>query len=137
MTDEAPTPNVPLLKQTLARIEANPAEWTQDSWRCGAGMCFAGWATQIDGGIWYTDDPDSNNRWVGWTPRAAALVAEAADHPEDVQEADGRVRVIHIRERAQRILGLDKDRADELFDSGNSLGDIRRIVGELCEEAES
>ncbi len=35
------SPNLPLLRQTLEAIKANPETWDQSAWRCSTGMCFA------------------------------------------------------------------------------------------------
>ncbi|MEV0616088.1 hypothetical protein AB0I81_22435 [Nonomuraea sp. NPDC050404] len=118
------TINVALLKQTLAHIEAHPDEWNQADYRCGSGMCVAGWAAQFAGGKWYADDPDAGF--------GDALIAEP-DEPNSFRMDD--VRLVYADHRAQRVLGLDGEQADRLFEGSNSLPDLRRIVAELVEEA--
>lgn len=117
------TPNVALLRQTLAHIEANPDEWNQRHWRCGTGMCFAGWAATLAGGQWYEDDQSVHRD---------ELIAEDGDTGE---YDHGGVITVHVDDRARRILGLDEGQAERLFDAVNNLHDLRRIVGELTEDA--
>jgi hypothetical protein len=119
------TINVALLKQTLAHIEAHPEEWDQTEFRCGSGMCFAGWAAQLAGGRWYADNPDE--------ALGDALIAE----PDDpwAFEARAGVRVVYAQLRAERVLGLDRKQANRLFAGSNRLPDLRRIVAGLCGEA--
>jgi hypothetical protein len=114
-------PNVPLLQKTLHHIEANPWEWDQDVFRCGTAMCFAGTACHLDGGIWLEGDEES-------------LAPREDDNPADVGLANFGVDGIHASIRAQRILGLNSGQAMRLFAAGNTLNDLRRIVGELCGE---
>lgn len=118
MTDTtAPTPNVPLLRQTLAYIEAHPEEWNQTTWRCGTSACFAGHAAILDGGAWADEE-------------SACVTARADDLPDDVFGAAIALRVL-VEDRAQRILGLTDRQADYLFDAHNGLNDLRRQVAEL------
>lgn len=53
--------NVPLLDLTLATINYNPERHRQGAWRCGTGMCFAGWAAQLAGYQWAAESPDAEN----------------------------------------------------------------------------
>ena len=123
----APTPNVALLRQTLAKIEALPDLWNQHRYRCGTGMCIAGWGCELAGGRWL-HAPD------GFWPDL--LVAETGDDPEIIRRLDDR-DVIDVGIRARRIFGLTYSQAEVLFDAENDLDDLRRIVGELCAGAES
>lgn len=120
------TPNVDLLRRTLAHIEANPDEWDQTHWRCETAMCFAGWACDLAGGQWYEDDPTGMYR--------DELIAEDGDTGPYMHSRNG-VRTIHVDDRARRVLGIDEPQADRLFDAVNNLHDLRRIVGALCEES--
>mgnify|MGYP001587222180 CR=1 FL=1 len=113
--------NVDLLDRTLAHIEANPEEWEQTAYRCDTGMCFAGWACQLAGGRWLTPPCD---HW------GDVLVAEPADDQERVRSFDG-VHGTVVLKRATRLLGLDFDIARDLFDVGNTLDDLRRIVADI------
>lgn len=121
------TPNVPLLKQTLDYVETHPEEWTQRFYRCGTGMCFAGWAAVLDGGTWY--DAELKGPWI------EDMVARPDDPDLDVFLMRDGARTVDVECRARRILGLTEDEASELFDGDNTLDDLRRIVRELCEAA--
>lgn len=133
------TPNVALLRQTLAHIEAHPETWYQATWRnpnaeCGTSYCFAGWAATLSGAQW---DKNSNDVAVSSLPQAVR--EEWSDYNEDV--GDG---WIHISDAAAQLLGLlqrhqedgytsySAPAADDLFDPDNDLDDLRRIVAELC-----
>lgn len=121
---DAPTINVPLLRKTLEHIEAHPEEWDQGDWRlrveregfCGTAYCFAGTAANLHGAEW----------------RIPA--------PADWQDDDMRIVTpeggMHVEYYAQEILGLNFNQADMLFDGGNDLADLRRIVDGLVAEAE-
>ncbi|MGP4093024.1 hypothetical protein [Nonomuraea sp. KM90] len=121
------TINAQLLKQTLAHIEANPSEWDQKQYRCGTGLCFAGWAVQLAGGRWYSDNADA--------ALGEALIAEPGEARSFAPESDSSVRLVHAEFRAEQVLGLSDDQAGRLFYAGNTLPDLRLIVAELCEEA--
>lgn len=129
------TPNVALLKQTLAHIEANPQDWHQNLYR--SGVCFGGTAVELDGGTWLIGDI---SEYSDLAPELAALV------PTPKEIADGDIRFyddkhgnfmegVYAGDRAQRILGLTDGQRALLFDPFNTLPDLRRIVAELCEEA--
>ncbi|MEU4577463.1 hypothetical protein [Nonomuraea sp. NPDC023979] len=117
--------NTELLRDTLAHIDANRAEWRQSNWR----MCFAAHAALLAGGRWATEPggpvdfllkPDSGD--------AAASVV--------VADVDGRqVRGVPVAARAARVLGLSEAQAERLFLPGNDLPLIHLIVSELIEEA--
>lgn len=109
--------NVDLLDRTLAHVEAHPDEWNQLTYRCESGLCFAGWAAVLAGG-----------RWVEPEKYSSVLVAEEGDPDEDRLHTSGSV---HAHDRAQRVLGLDGDTADDLFAAGNDIHDLRRIVAEI------
>ena len=116
--------NVDLLRRTLAHIEANPEIWNQEDYRCGSGLCFAGWAAQLAGGRWYTADP--NHRL------AQFLVSEPADGNSELRgrEFFG-VRVSTVHPRAQRLLDLDDEDAEALFHPDNTIEDLRGFVAAL------
>lgn len=124
----APTPNVPLLRKTLEHIEHHPKEWNQAEWRCGSGMCFAGWACTFDGGQWAFDAANPGVQGV-----QDLLIAEPEDAAFAWTVADR--SVVHTEERAIRVLGLTDDQADALFAGSNTLDDLRRMVAGLCGEA--
>lgn len=104
------TLNVELLDRTLAHIEAHPEEWDQGAWRCETGLCFAGTAAVLSGAKWLHPLGHQQDHWV--RGRGSQQSEPAAW-------------------RAQRLLGLDEDQADELFAAHNTLDDLRRIVADL------
>lgn len=113
------TVNVDLLTKTLAHIEAHPETWYQEDWRvrtdCGTACCFAGWAATLDGCVWYVRDDDlAEDDLDGW----AELITIGG-------------ATVGVGEHAAKILGLSRYDADRLFDGGNNLTALRRIVGEL------
>lgn len=122
-----PTPNAELLRRTLDHIKANPAEWNQDQWRCDTAMCFAGWSATLAGCTWIRDDNYQSH-----------VVAEPADVWSRTMWV-GRLdhTVVHVSERARRVLGLTSKQAVTLFSPDNGLDDLERIVGELCAQAEA
>jgi hypothetical protein len=117
--------NVPLLKQTLAHIEANPEDWYQRTWRCKSGMCFAGWAADLAGGEWYAGPEDTY---------AHELIAEP-DEPNSFTLSHSGALVVHAEDRATRLLGLTDEQSATLFYEDNTLADLRRIVADLTKEA--
>ena len=120
-------PNAVQLRETLVHIEANPDDWYQGDYRCGSGMCFAGWRAELSGGVWAFDASDFY---------AHCLVATPDDNPDHVRVFRGKT-VIGAFDRAQRLLGLTTPQATRLFFPTNTLDDLRRIVSDLCSEVES
>lgn len=117
------TVNVPLLRKTLEHVESHPEEWTQDIWLCRTSACFAGHAVLIDGGKW------------GETENSVFVRAEPEDDPADVRTPiAGEGPMVTVPERARRILGIGYTDSRRLFDSDNTLDDLRRIVAELSED---
>jgi hypothetical protein len=126
------TPNVPLLRKTLAHIEANPDQWDQSSWinECGTAFCFAGHAVRLHGGRIVESNDDE-----------AYVVPPLGEEIKDtggwwVREVGG-TPAVYIQEYAQELLGLDYQQGQRLFDALNYLHDLRRIVAELCDAAEA
>lgn len=122
------TINADLLKRTLAHIEAHPGDWEQANWRCSSGMCFAGLAVDLDGGVWVSG-PESYGRDM--------VVADAGDLLDHVHYDVHASPTVTAETRARRILGLTQDQADTLFSPINDLDDLRTAVAELCAEAEA
>jgi hypothetical protein len=111
-------PNVPLLRQTMAHIEASPQEWNQGNWRCETGLCFAGHAALLADGTWthpYSRDLDE---WL------AELITTPGGDAQPVKDY------------ASHVLGLEIGEADRLFMGNNTLDDLRHIVNELCAEGQ-
>lgn len=121
-TEGEPVPNAPLLWKTLDHVVAHPEELDSRIWLCGTTGCFAGHASLIDGG-----------QLLAGREYAVVLRAVPEDDPADVMLIDG-TRVVSVRNRARRILGLSRPDASRLFKGSNTLDDLRRIVGELCED---
>lgn len=109
--------NVELLNETLAYIETHPEDWRQGEYRCGSGMCFAGWAATLSGREWLVPDPDS---------MASNLLSPEGDEEPSMLRGG-----VHVHEVAERLLGLTDDQGFHLFAGLNTLEDIRRIVAEL------
>lgn len=110
---------LPLLDAAIAQIEAHPEAWRQDYYRCGSGMCVAGWTAELAGGQWVDADPDGDEG-------ADMLRPEADDGPA---WAGG---PIHVHDRAQRLLGISERAAEELFQGDNDLADIKAIRYEIA-----
>jgi len=126
------TVNADLLKRTLTHIETHPDTWNQAEYRCRTGLCFAGWAAVLAGGVWLSTDPDGVDRDV--------LVATdeeiARGDAIPVWDAyDDKRMGVPAHDRAQRLLGLTGEQALRLFAGSNTIHDLRRIVAELCGEA--
>lgn len=122
-------PNVELLRRVLAHIEAHPEQWDQLSYRalvdCGTAYCFAGHVVGLTGGRW-----------------SAPIGAEDADDDDDelppLEDCVDVGDVIqHVSYYAQNQLGITSGQADELFSPGNTLDDLRRIVGRICGDREA
>jgi hypothetical protein len=118
-------PNVPLLRQTLAHIEAHPEDWNQGSWRCDTAACFAGHAALLAGATWAhrAEDGVDLENLADIDPEAYEAVCPP--------RAEGTVRVSTY---AQQVLGIKLGDAARLFEATNELDDLRRIVDELCAE---
>ncbi len=69
------------LLRSLAAIEESPSDWNQGTWRCATGMCMAGFATSVVGGLqWYDEDPNAvYGEYVSilGAPVSAAVAADA------------------------------------------------------------
>jgi hypothetical protein len=94
--------------------DTDPNGWVQDTWRCGTGMCFAGWGVALAGAT-FPYEPYSGN-WVPVSPPGLqAPACEVADY-------DG--KLWRIRDLARELFGLDDNEANVLFDGGNDLARI-------------
>lgn len=142
---ERPLINIDLLRQTLEHIEATPDGWDQMAWRqqidpeweeanrCGTTMCFAGWAAELAGGRWAVGARHFNYN---------DYLLKEADDPKDEAElmyigiSTSRYRrVVHVMDRAARILGLAE--SDNLFSvQYNTLPTLRRKVNKMIKWGE-
>lgn len=109
--------NQQLLRDTMDAILAHPDEHNQNTWQhvfydstgsCRTTYCFAGWACVLSG------------------------VAMRKLRPGEAESctADGR----RIPDVAQRLLGLDKLTAHELFHGMPRVEDLKHAVDEICEQ---
>jgi hypothetical protein len=123
MSDPQPTEvNVPLLRKAIEWAEAEHArvdgQWYQATWRreseCGTSYCIGGYAAQVSGAV--------------WSAFPAFLVAEPEDDPEWVTP-DG---YIEVDNRARRLLGLTFNEADDLFNAGNTIVDVRKAAERIA-----
>lgn len=134
-----PRVNVALLAKTLDVVEEEAAkadrgevcQWEQGEWRCGTGMCFAGWAAHLDGAQWASEDPLSDH--------FDDIVAEPGDHFSASQVWDdaepGVTQVTPVSARAQRVLGLTEDESEMLFSGGNGIEDIKYVIDKILKRA--
>ena len=116
--------NVKLLRKTLEHIKTHEDGWNQSDWRCESGMCFAGWAAQLAGGVWLNRHPA--NRYSD-----TYLLAKKADGTDSFKHND--FHVVRASDRAQRVLGITNDQRCLLFASANSLEDLEDIVSRIEE----
>ena len=137
--------NWQLLREVREYIDAHPEDWFQQDWRCSSGLCFAGTAVALDGGIWFTLSPSAGD--------SEMLVAREDDDPVASQTAWLTLRdpgfdedrwikglddqtlpmlLVSARDRAMRILGLDDDEASILFDGGNDKHLLDEVLVEFA-----
>lgn len=109
---------------TLQSLAGDKGQWNQADWRCGSGMCLAGWIDQLAGGEWLTPAGDQFEDY---------MVAEDSDqgdpdYGDPPVDALGR-HGVHAADRAERLLAPDVSRytADALFAGDNTLQDIKDI----------
>ncbi|MFG2076881.1 hypothetical protein [Nonomuraea maritima] len=128
----------PLMTATLSFLRQLPSEDAcqpgqmahyQKDWRCGTGLCLAGWIGELTGATWLLNDPGSRME-------LRAYVLAEPDDPEafvrtprqltcSVEGRDDE-RIIHVAYRAARLLGIPVEGATDhpLFDAGRSLDQI-------------
>lgn len=124
--------NVVLLEQTMQHIENNPGDWEQEQWRCGSGMCFAGWAATLAGREWATKNPDGDGAMnIVVKPGEFEYAGpEETYDPETGRTKTGRL-VESVPEVAQHDLGLTSEESDILFDGYNTRTGLRMMVDAL------
>lgn len=117
--------NKDLLRRTLAYIETNPDEWDQEKWVCGTVACFAGRACLLSG---YEPCNFSGDRVSPIRDDEGRLID---DGETGLVRRDGQIDGVEWA--ARNLLGLDEEQGDELFDMGNDLDDLRKVVASLCD----
>lgn len=115
---------LPLLDAVISQIETHPERWHQGDWRCGSGLCVAGWTAELAGGRWLESDPES---WA-----SHMLVPEPDDPDDEVRAVHGIGQGVGVAERAQRLLGLEGYEASELFAGANDLSDIKAVRNRIA-----
>jgi hypothetical protein len=134
------TPNVALLKQTLEYVMTHPEVWDQSDWitpaeyredpACGTAYCFAGHALTLTGCEVFDESEVAVDKL-----------------PEDVRNTirddcwmseDNGVWVAEVSRAATALLGIEAfarfGPSRHLFAATNTLGDLVRMVTELCGE---
>jgi hypothetical protein len=107
--------NEQLARNALKAIEHSPERWNQSEWRCGTGMCFAGFVAFEAGAEW------------------ADLYDE---YDMDMITPKGRIQ--DVVDFALEALGYDDPESDSasyieatLFGACNTLEDLKELVDEL------
>lgn len=93
-----------LLRTALASIIMSPAKWNQTTW-CGTTACLAGHVLAVKG---YKMTRSDEGKMVSPSGKKVYVPSEAA-----------------------RLLGLDEDQAEDLFDMRNTIGDLATKVNQL------
>lgn len=137
------------LIMVVDHIEANPETWGQGAWACGTAFCVGGHICLADGARpehelvqpWYQSagydslgaymDDILGSEWNTYSPEEVLWNALEIDNIEvsELQWPDGSIR--HIESEARRILGIDQETANLLFNGYNSLERIKAITEHL------
>lgn len=111
--------NTDLARLALKEIENRPEEWNQENWRCGTGMCFAGFVAELAGARWATKN---------WRANAGY----------EVVAPDG--ERMTVAQFAARALGFDQKEYEcgnagmiDLFSALNTRENLRHLIDELDE----
>lgn len=138
--------NVVLARATLEVIKANPEGWAQQHWRCKTGMCFAGHAAVLAGAEFVVPASliGSHGTYFEIMPgdrTPVDYVVELVRHDSIAEprrtwaESSARYvelpHVTSIKNFARQALGLDDTQAEALFEGGNTLADLERMVAAL------
>lgn len=117
--------NVDLAFRTLDAIKKNPEVWDQGSWRCGSGMCFAGWAAMLTGAKWvYPQD----NLYVDEYGETDNFENEMVEIPEELRETFDGKEALHVSYFAEKVLGIDSDQRGVLFFGSNTIRMIEAML---------
>lgn len=112
--------------RTLDKIIADPASWHQKHWfrltPCGTTGCFAGLTCLLNG--------DTLTWGNACDPREGCSCGEyRLTTPEG--------RSVDASYRARDLLRINRDQADVLFDCGNTLDDLTRVVLDIFGKREA
>ncbi|WP_059007907.1 hypothetical protein [Streptomyces specialis] len=121
--------NAELLRTTLRHIQQNPDSWDQASWRCGSTGCFAFHAALLAGAE--LADPQTTVPGPGGTTPNYDSYLACNTAARDLGFTQPR---IHISDFAQAALGLETEKATELFASWRELPDLEALVADLAPE---
>ncbi|TMR90506.1 hypothetical protein [Nonomuraea basaltis] len=126
--DEAPSATAPCWRQAEFRTQ------------CGTGCCYAGHVALGNGGQWLVDirgddmfidgmainpDVDEELSWAVWE----YMLAEPDDPEDAIEEAYGK-RVVHVSNRAERLLGSPRRCHYLFFNGSNSRARLERLITE-------
>ncbi len=108
MTDDKPIPNIALLRQVIQYIDDHPEQWEQGTYAadlpCRTTCCIAGHAALLSG------------EKLHWTrSRGSELPYFTAVDIEPTITVCGFESRTSIADRAQELLGLTNQEADDLF----------------------
>lgn len=111
------------LRSVRARVE-NEDGWNQKYWAvqipgCGTAYCVAGWVCH------------NNGDRFEWTDIIFGDPAKDACHVEIGGQ------LVEIYTRARKLLEIDYEKADELFDPCNSKEDVLRLIDALIAQKEA
>lgn len=141
--------NVKLMIETYNHIKEHPESHVQESYRCGSGMCFAGWAAVLGGLEFYNPDPDgplqgyvsptpellaSGVQLDTWADMESVTMADrhnfryTFEEDEECRSSKFAFPVIHVSFAAKKLLGIEGYWATELFNGHNNLDDIRNVI---------
>jgi hypothetical protein len=98
--------------------DTDPNGWVQRTWRCGTGMCFAGWTVALAGGVF----PYKATELFDISLSAPRYVEDVSAAAYVVRDADGYTYAVY--DYAQYLLGLNGFETYGLFRGGNNLEDI-------------
>lgn len=141
----------PLVREIVVsvyhHVKNNPDTWHQDEWRCGSGMCFAGWMVAAAAPeVLIVADQNSCQSIGSTSGLDSSHLAEWTQHFEEVDN------YFCISSAAEAILGIspyvqvlftqlvpgDYEIGDiagwSLFDGNNSISEIREILWALLGE---
>ena len=124
--------NRTLLTETMAQIDAHPEDWEQSTWRCGSGMCFAGWAATLNDREW-VDTPDGQYSTHVVVPPGFPYSGPAPRPLINEGKAVEGEYTVSVSTAAQYDLGLTSSQADAMFSGSNSRETLHKMVDALLE----